>query len=119
MGALAGIKIKYAVIAVVAIGIIAWVMARPAVAAYLLIFLTPLIVGLNDAVVVHALRPNETLMGLLGLAIGLRWLIRVRTGEVRWPRIDGVDVEPHRARHHEFGAAAGDDGLPAAHHHRR
>ena len=92
VGALAGIKIKYAVVAVVAIGIIAWVMARPEVAAYLLIFLTPLVVGLNDAVVVHALRPNETLMGVLGLAIALRWLTRVRTGEVRWPRITAVDA---------------------------
>ena len=51
VGALAGVKIKYAVLAVVAIGIVGWVMARPAVAAYLLIFLTPLIVGFNDAVV--------------------------------------------------------------------
>jgi hypothetical protein len=92
VGALAGIKIKYAVMAVVAIGLIAWVMARPEVAAYLLIFLTPLIVGLNDGVVVHSLRPNETLMGLLGLAIALRWLTRVRTGEVTWPRINAVDA---------------------------
>ena len=54
VGALAGIKIKYAVLAVIAIGLIGWVMARPAVAAYLLIFLTPLIVGLNAGSVVPA-----------------------------------------------------------------
>jgi putative peptidoglycan lipid II flippase len=92
VGALAGVKIKYSVVAVIAIGIAGWVMARPAVAAYLLIFLTPLIVGFNDAVVVSALRPNETLMVLLAVAIALRWLIRVRSGEVRLPRLDGVDV---------------------------
>ena len=92
VGALAGVKIKYSVLAVIAIGIAGWVMARPAVAAYLLIFLTPLIVGFNDAVVVSALRPNETLMGLLAVTIGLRWLIRVRSGEVRLPRFNGVDV---------------------------
>jgi putative peptidoglycan lipid II flippase len=92
VGALAGIKIKYGLLAVVAIGIAAWVMARPVVAAYMLIFLTPLIVGLNDAVITHALRPNETLMVLLGLVIALRWLTRVRTGEIRWPRIDSVDA---------------------------
>ena len=92
VGALAGVRIKYSVVAVIAIGIAGWVMARPAVAAYLLIFLTPLIVGLNDAVVVSALRPNETLMGWLAVVIGLRWLLRVRSGEVRLPRLGGVDV---------------------------
>jgi hypothetical protein len=91
VGALAVVSIKYAVIAVIAIGIAGWVMVRPAVAAYLLIFLTPLIVGLNAASF-HGLRPNETLMILLGVAIGLRWLTRIRTGEVRWPRMDRVDV---------------------------
>ena len=92
VGALAGIKIKYGVLAVVAIGIIGWVMARPAVAAYLLIFLTPLIVGLNAAVVIHSLRPNETLMLVLGIAVALRWLTQVRSGEIKWPRIDGIDA---------------------------
>jgi murein biosynthesis integral membrane protein MurJ len=92
VGVLAGVRIKYAVTAVIAVGVIGWVMARPAVAAYLLIFLTPLVVGLNDAVVVHALRPNETLMVLLGVAIGLRWLTRVRSGAVKWPRLDGIDA---------------------------
>jgi murein biosynthesis integral membrane protein MurJ len=92
VGALAGIKIKDAVIAVAAVGLIGWVMARPVVAAYLLIFLTPLVVGLNDAVVVHALRPNETLMAVLGLAIALRWLTRVRTGEIRRPHISRLDA---------------------------
>jgi murein biosynthesis integral membrane protein MurJ len=91
VGALAGVKIKYSVVAVLAIGIAGWVIARPAVAAYLLIFLTPLIVGLNDAVVISALRPNETLMAWLGVTIGLRWLTRVRTGEVRLPRLGGVE----------------------------
>jgi putative peptidoglycan lipid II flippase len=91
VGVLAGVKIKYAVLAVVAAGIVGWVMARPAVAAYLLIFLTPLIVGFNDAAV-HGIRPNETLMGLLGVAIALRWLTRVRSGEIKLPRLDGVDA---------------------------
>ena len=39
-------------VAVIAIGLIGWVMAKPAVAAYLLIFLTPLVVGINAGVVV-------------------------------------------------------------------
>jgi putative peptidoglycan lipid II flippase len=92
VGALAGVKIKYSVLAVIAIGLAGWVMARPAVAAYLMILLTPLIVGLNAAVVVPLLRPNETLMAFLGVIIGVRWLMRVRSGEVRLPRLNGVDV---------------------------
>jgi murein biosynthesis integral membrane protein MurJ len=92
VGALAGIKIKYAVFAVICIGLVGWVMARPAVAAYLLIFLTPLVVGINGGSVVPLLRPNEALMVLLGVAIGLRWLTGLRSGGIRWPHMDRVDV---------------------------
>jgi murein biosynthesis integral membrane protein MurJ len=90
--ALLGIKVKYAVIAVVLIGLAGVVMARPVIAAYLMIFLSPLIVGINAGTIVPALRPNEALMVVCGLAIGLRWLFGVRTGEFRWPRVDAVDL---------------------------
>jgi murein biosynthesis integral membrane protein MurJ len=92
VGALTVVKIKYAVGAVVVIAVIGWVMARPAVAAYLLVFLTPLVVGLNAGLVVPGLRLNEGLMVVVAAGVGLRWLMRVRTGEVRWPRIGAVDV---------------------------
>ena len=92
VGALAGIKIKYAVFAVVCAGLVGWVMARPAVAAYLLIFITPLVAGISGGSVVPLLRPNEALMALLGTAIGLRWLAGLRTGGIRWPRVDRVDI---------------------------
>jgi putative peptidoglycan lipid II flippase len=91
VGALAAIEIKYAVAAVIVIGIIGWVMARPAIAGYLLIFLTPLVVGLNVAAI-PLLRPNEALMVVFGVALGLRWLVRVRTSEITLPRIDRVDI---------------------------
>jgi len=92
VGALAGIKIKYAVFAVIAAALIGWVMARPPVAAYLLIFLTPLIVGLNAGAIIPALRLNQSLIALFGAGIGLRWLAGVRTGQIRWPRMDRVDA---------------------------
>jgi putative peptidoglycan lipid II flippase len=93
VGALAGVKTKYAVFAVIAIGITGWVMARPVIAAYLLILLTPLVVGLNAGSVVPVLRLNEALILLLAVAIGLRWLLTgARTGRIRWPRLDWVDV---------------------------
>lgn len=92
IGALAGVKIKYAVLAVVAIGLIGWVMARPATAAYLLIFVTPLIVGIGAGSVVPLLRPNEALIALFGAAIGLRWLARLRSGGIRRPPMDRIDI---------------------------
>jgi peptidoglycan biosynthesis protein MviN/MurJ (putative lipid II flippase) len=92
VGALAGIKIKYAVFAVISIGLIGWVMARPPVAAYLLIFITPLVVGINAGSVVPLLRANEALIVLLGAAIGLRWLAGLRGGDIRGPRLDRVDI---------------------------
>ena len=92
VGALAGIKIKYAVFAVICAGLVGWVMARPPVAAYLLIFVTPLVAGISGGSVVPLIRPNEALMVLLGLAIGLRWLAGLRTGGIRWPRVGSVEV---------------------------
>ncbi|MBO0823182.1 MAG: hypothetical protein J2P27_04900, partial [Actinobacteria bacterium] len=92
VGGLAGIKIKYAVFAVISIAVIGWVMARPPAAAYLLIFVTPLVVGISAGSVVPLLRPNEALIALLGAAIGLRWLAGLRSGDIRLPRMDRVDA---------------------------
>src|SRR5262249_50798155 len=92
VGALAGISIKYALSAVVVIGIIGWVIARPATAGYLLILLTPLTVGISAGAVVPVLRPNEALILLFAMAIALRWLAGLRTGGIRLPRLDAVDV---------------------------
>jgi putative peptidoglycan lipid II flippase len=92
VGALTVVKIRYAVAAVIVIGVIGWVATHPAVAAYLLVFLTPLVVGLDAGLVVPGLRLNEGLMVAVGAGVGLHWLMRVRTGEVRWPRIGAVDV---------------------------
>jgi len=92
VGALAGIKIKYAVFAVICAGLVGWVLTRPPVAAYLLIFVTPLVAGISGGSVVPLIRPNEALMVLLGAAIGVRWLVRLRTGGIRWPRVGSVEV---------------------------
>ena len=91
-GGLVVVKIKYALAFVIVAAIVGWVAARPEVGAYLLIFLTPLVVGLNAGTVVPGLRANEGLMVAVGLGLGLRWAVQVRTGEVRWPRIGGVDI---------------------------
>jgi putative peptidoglycan lipid II flippase len=90
--ALLGVKAKYAIIAVPASILIGVVMARPVIAAYLMIFLSPLVVGVNAGTIIPALRPNEALMVVCALAIGLRFLFKLRPGELRRPRVDGVDL---------------------------
>jgi hypothetical protein len=90
--ALLGVKAKYAIIAVPASILIGVVMAKPVIAAYLMIFLSPLVVGVNAGTIIPALRPNEALMVVCALAIGLRWLFKLRPGELRRPRVDGIDL---------------------------
>jgi peptidoglycan biosynthesis protein MviN/MurJ (putative lipid II flippase) len=90
-GALVGIKLKYALILVVVAGLAGQVMARPAAAAYLLVFLTPLIVGVNAGSVIPLLRPNEALMVLFAATISVRWLACIRTGDRHFPKLDGID----------------------------
>ncbi|MEV7627829.1 lipid II flippase MurJ [Actinoplanes sp. NPDC089786] len=90
-GALLGLNPLAAVMALGAIGVGAWVFARPAVAAYLLIFLTPLTAGIDRGTVLPVLRPNEALAVLVGAALVVRWVVRVRTGGVRIPRMNSLD----------------------------
>ncbi|MDX6395287.1 MAG: putative peptidoglycan lipid flippase [Streptosporangiaceae bacterium] len=92
IGVLTAISVKYAVTAMLVLGLSGWVLVRPATAGYLLIFLTPLVVGVDASHLVPLLRPNEALMVLFGALIGLRWLAGVRTGDRRWPRLDRVDI---------------------------
>ena len=88
-GGLAAVSLKYALIGLVVTGLSGWVLAKPQVAAYLLILLTPLIVGVNVAV--PLVRPNEALIVLFAVLIAVRWVAGVRTGERRWPKLDKVD----------------------------
>jgi hypothetical protein len=92
VGALLNVKVKYGLLAVVVLAVVGLVVARPVIAAYSLVLLTPLIVGVNAGAVVPVLRPNEALIVLFAGAIGLRWLWGLRSGEFRWPAIDRVDV---------------------------
>lgn len=92
IGALAAIDVKYAIVVVMGTGLGILVMARPVAAAYLLIFLTPLVAGISAGTVVPLLRPTDALVVLLGVAVGLRWLVRARTGAIRWPKIGRTDL---------------------------
>jgi hypothetical protein len=92
VGVLLNVKVKYALLGVAVLAIIALVIARPVIAAYSLVLLTPLVVGINAGAVVPVLRPNEALMVLFAMAIGLRWLGGLRSGGLRWPAVDRVDA---------------------------
>ncbi len=57
----------------------------PALAAYLLIVLTPLTTGINRGSALPLLRPNEALALLVGGTLAVRALVRLRTG--RFPKL--------------------------------
>lgn len=91
-GVLVGVSPEYAVLGLVAIGVLVCVYLRPEVAAYVVIFLTPLVAGIDRGTIVPVFRPNEALALLVGAGLGLRWLMRLRTGGLRLPRLDRVDA---------------------------
>ena len=90
-GALLGFNPLVAILALATVGVGALVFARPVVAAYLLIFLTPLTAGIDRGTVLPVLRPNEAIAGLVGAALIARGLVRLRTGGVRMPRLNSLD----------------------------
>lgn len=64
----------------------------PALAAYLVIGLTPLTVGLNIGSVLPLARPNEALDLFAGATLGVRYLTGLRTGQLPRFRLDRVEV---------------------------
>jgi hypothetical protein len=73
-------------ILVVAVAVVALVWVRPAVGAYLLVGLTPLVTGIDRDVLVPLLRPNEALEALVAATLVARWLLRLRAGGLRLSR---------------------------------
>ena len=74
-------------VAAVAMGlpVLAAVLVAPQLGAFLWLLATPLIVGIDRGGALPVLRPNEALLLLLALGVGLhtlRWMVR---GEQRWP----------------------------------
>jgi putative peptidoglycan lipid II flippase len=90
-GALLGFNPSVAIVVLAAVGLGAWVFVRPAVAAYLIIFLTPLTAGIDRGTLLPVLRPNEALAALVGAALAVRWLVTLRTGAVRLARFNAID----------------------------
>jgi putative peptidoglycan lipid II flippase len=64
----------------------------PALAAYLAIGLTPLTVGLNIGSVLPLVRPNEAIDLFAGATLAVRYLTKLRTGQLPRLRLDRVEV---------------------------
>jgi putative peptidoglycan lipid II flippase len=91
IGALAGRYPVPALLGAVVLAVAACVWARPALAAYLVITLTPVTVGISRGSAVP-LRPNEAIALIVGGTLVVRGLVRMRTGEFNWRRLDQVEV---------------------------
>ena len=72
--------------------VVACVWKWPALAAYLVLGLTPLTAGLSRGAVVPLLRPHEALAVLVGAALATRGIVQLRTGHVPTLRLDRVEV---------------------------
>lgn len=64
----------------------------PALAAYLIIGLTPLTVGISRGSALPVVRPNEALALVAGGALAARGLVQLRTGQLPRFRLDRVEV---------------------------
>jgi putative peptidoglycan lipid II flippase len=73
-------------------GLAAAVWARPAVAAYLIIALTPVTAGINRGSALPVLRPNEALALVLGATLATRGVVRLRTGQLPKIRLDRLEL---------------------------
>jgi hypothetical protein len=69
-------------VALTGMAVLAWVVwARPHVAAYLMIGLTPLIVGIDRGTLIPVLRPNEALSFFLIGVLAVRGVMTMRAGQ--------------------------------------
>ena len=91
LGVACALRPLLAAVLVVLAVLVAAVWARPALAACLLIFLTPLTAGIDRGSALPVLRPQEALAVVLGGTLAARGVVRLRTGQR--PRIRLGPVE--------------------------
>jgi putative peptidoglycan lipid II flippase len=72
--------------------LVACVWKWPAVAAYLVVLITPLTVGISRGAAIPLLRPNEALAFLVGGTLAARALVKLRTGQLPHLRLGRVEV---------------------------
>jgi hypothetical protein len=92
LGGLCAFRPPLALGLAVLLALAAWVWARPAVAAYLLIALTPVTAGINRGSALPVLRPSEAIALVLGVTLAARGLVRLRTGQMPKLRLDRLEL---------------------------
>jgi hypothetical protein len=80
VGAMVDTRPKYAVAGVAVFVVVAWVWAKPQVAAYLVVGATPLVVGIDRGTIIPFFRPNEALAILLIGTLTARALLNLKPG---------------------------------------
>jgi hypothetical protein len=91
-GALCALRPRLALLIVALLALAAFVWVRPALAAGLIIVLTPVIAGINRGSALPVLRPNEALALVLGATLATRGLVRLRTGQMPGLRLDRLEL---------------------------
>src|SRR5438874_92780 len=81
-----------ALLALALVVVVACVWKWPALAAYLVIGLTPLTAGINRGSALPLLRPNEALALLVGVTLATRGIVQLRTGQLPRLSLGGVEV---------------------------
>src|SRR5438270_3375967 len=81
-----------ALIALPVMVVVACVWKWPALAAYLVIGLTPLTAGINRGAALPLVRPNEAIALLVGIGLATRLIVQLRTGHVPRLRLGAVEL---------------------------
>lgn len=89
--AIAALGPRKALAGLLVILLVAAVYRWPVLAAYLVIGVTPLTVGLSSGLHLPLIRPNEAVDLLVGGALALRGIVRLRTGGLPRLRLTGVE----------------------------
>jgi putative peptidoglycan lipid II flippase len=90
-GVMCALRPKLTIVLAMLVALMICVWARPALAAYLIIALTPVTAGINRGSAVPILRPNEAITLVVGMALAGRGLVRMRTGQLPKFRLDRLE----------------------------
>ena len=92
VGILVSVDLRLAVVATAAGAVLVATVLRPAVGGWLVVAVTPLVVGIDRGRLVPGARPNEALLALVVLGLGLRALLQGHPLTLRRPRPGAVVI---------------------------